>query len=345
MKLFFVGGTYDGSAQDGPAPDPAVLRSSMRELGRFLAGRGHDFILCSPYPGSIDLEVLTGAAVSGNKPRIEMHFPETQENLAAVQNLATALDLPIQMFAHAANPTDSDQGKRYAWLLSQLSALDAAHVVVAAAGNPVGSANMFLHLAEARRSPILPFGHLGGAAAKCLERQRYVLEDRLGELKSWLQSPAPMDRIADALDLLTAPLLSTTGVVSERRRFFISYPRAKAAEADLIETLLRRRDCMVFRDDQSFDPSRELQQEIEQAIRGSHVFIALWSAEYACSPWCYDEIALALQLRSAGELEVWLLQLDDTRIVPPGARKLISQPCRSREELQSTVLKLLDAAG
>ena len=42
------------------------------------------------------------------------------------------------------------------------------------------------------------------------------------------------------------------------------------------------------------------------------------------------------------DMAIWLLQLDDTRIVPPGARKLISQPCCTRQELQATLRKLLD---
>lgn len=314
----------------------------MRELGKFLASRGHDLVLCSPYERSMDLEILRGVADAEHRPRIEMHFPETPENLAAVRKVLLDLNLPVQEFGHAADPTATEQGMRYAWLLSQLSALDSAHVVIAAGGNPFGSANMLLHLAEARRCPILPFGHLGGAAARCLERQRYTLDDKLGPLRSWLLSPSPIEEVAEALERLCAPARADSQLPVQPSRFFISYARARVAEADLVETLLRRRDHAVFRDDQAFDPSAELSQEIDRAVRSSHVFVALWSSEYACSPWCHDEMMLALELRAAGKLALWLLQLDDTRVVPPGARKLISHPCRNRTEISSTVLKLLD---
>jgi len=343
MKLFFVGGLYADGDRGSPTADTERMSSSMRELGAALAALGHDFVLCSPYVGSIDREIIQGVARSGHRPRIEMHFPETEENVSAVRQLSDNVGVGLQTFMHAASEDSGDQGKRYAWLLSQLSALDTAHVVIAAGGNPSGSANMLLHLAEARRKLVLPFGHLGGAAARCLERQRYVLEDSLGDQKAWLQAPSPMERVSEVLDRLTSPARSGTNSSVEQTTFFISYPRDRAADADLVETMLRRRGRTVFRDDQEFDANGELQQEIDGAIRRSHVFVALWSVEYACSPWCHDEMALALELRAAGNLDIWLLQLDGTRIVPPGARNLISQPCSSREKLQATMLKLLEA--
>jgi hypothetical protein len=342
MKLFFLGGLYKPDSSDDVVPSANVFRASMRELGQFLAGRGHDLVLCSPYEGSIDHEILKGVAASKHRPRVEMHFPETPENLKAVEELSADLKLPLQKFAHAADRTAAEQGKLYTWLLSQLSALDTAHVVIAAGGRPDGSANMLLHLAEARRFPILPFGHLGGAAARCFERQRYTLEDKLGPLRPWLLSPSPIDNVATVLERLSTPAHTDEKLPNQPSRFFISYARARVAEADLVETLLRRRELTVSRDDQAFDPSAELTQEIERAIRTSNVFVALWSSEYACSPWCHDEMTLALELRAAGKLDIWLLQLDETRVVPPGARKLISHPSKNRDDISSTLLKLLD---
>ncbi len=343
MKLFFVGGLYEASPPD-TGPDPNLLRTSMQELGAQVAQAGHELVLCSPYEGSIDVEILKGVSASGCSPRIQMYFPATPDNRAAVRQLAGTLKLEVQEFVQAAMPGDDRQAQRYAWLLSQLSAMDEAQVVIAASGNPSGSANMLLHLAEARRRPILPFGHLKGAASLSLDRQTYALAARLGELKPWLHNPVPMDRISEALDRLVAPDFEAEQREPEPIRFFLSYPRDREAEADLVETLLRRRQVEVLRDDPDFDPSGDLTQEIREAIHRSDVFIALWSAQYACSPWCYDEIALALKLREAGKLKIWLLQLDDTRVIPPEARKLILQPCLSRLQLQNTVLKLFEKA-
>jgi hypothetical protein len=151
-----------------------------------------------------------------------------------------------------------------------------------------------------------------------------------------------MDHVCEALDRLVAAKLQSGQTKQEPVRFFISYPRQKISEADLIETLLRRRNLEVFRDDQAFDPNCELTEEIRQSIHRSDIFVALWCTEYACSPWCYDELAHALGLRSAEKIKIWLLQLDSTRIVPPEARGLIAQPCHSREEIQNVIIKLLD---
>jgi hypothetical protein len=285
---------------------------------------------------------MRGISESGCSPKVEMHFPETQAIRSEVQRYTSQLGVEVQEFAHASMAGGGDKGVRYAWLLSQLSAMDTAPVLIAAAGNPDGSASMLLHLAESRRHSVLPFGHLGGAASLSLERQRYSLGDRLEDLYSWLQDPRPIDRIDEALKRLVAPVLQPQPSDPEPTRFFISYPRERFQEADLVENHLRRRNLEVFRDDQAFDPSGDLQQEIREAIHKADVFISLWCAEYACSPWCFDEIDLALELRSGSKLKVWILMLDNTRVVPPGARGLIFHNCKSREALQQVLTDLID---
>jgi TIR domain len=123
--------------------------------------------------------------------------------------------------------------------------------------------------------------------------------------------------------------------------FFISYARARPEEADFVEAILRRRDCLVVRDEKDFGAGRPLPGEIVEHIHQASVFVALWCKEYACSPWCFDELDLALERRETGALTLWLLQIDDTRIVPPAARGLISYWLSTRDELEGRVLKLL----
>ena len=41
-------------------------------------------------------------------------------------------------------------------------------------------------------------------------------------------------------------------------------------------------------------------------------------------------------------MELWILCLDDTRIVPKRARNLISYPIKNREQIESTIIKLLN---
>jgi hypothetical protein len=85
-----------------------------------------------------------------------------------------------------------------------------------------------------------------------------------------------------------------------------------------------------------------LAQEIDQYIYQSEVFIALWCKEYACSPWCFDELEIALKLQTEGRLTVWMLCLDETRVVPPKARPLISYPTHTRKELEAVLLTLIE---
>jgi TIR domain len=82
--------------------------------------------------------------------------------------------------------------------------------------------------------------------------------------------------------------------------------------------------------------------EIEEHLARCDVFIVLWSRDYACSPWCYDELATALRRAEAGEMQLWLLRVDDIRIVPPKARELIAYDCFDRDRLASTLAVLSD---
>lgn len=338
MKLLFLGGLPEGHDEGATG----LLASTMGRLGEIVVDLGHDVVICSPYPGTIDREIVRGAASSQKKPTIEIHYPDLEGVGRAVHDLGDEFSIELNAVRHVASTDPSRESVTYAWLLSQLSALDAAHVVITAGGNLSGSANLLLHLAEARGKPVLPFGHLGGVAARYLERKRYALRDALGDIEPWLHRPEPMDQLGDVLERLmdTGRTLAMGGDRSPR--FFLSYPRDRQAEADLAETIFRRRGLTLLRDDLTFDPSGEVQAEIVNTIRSSDVFVALWSNSYACSPWCHDEMELALELRGLGKIEIWLMRLDDTRIVPRGARGILTHCGRTREEFQASLLGLIE---
>jgi hypothetical protein len=94
----------------------------------------------------------------------------------------------------------------------------------------------------------------------------------------------------------------------------------------------------VYRDERDFGAGRSLPGEITESIHRANVFVAIWCREYACSPWCFDELELAIKRGKT----LWLLCVDETRIAPPAARNLISYPARNREELERHILTLLE---
>lgn len=127
----------------------------------------------------------------------------------------------------------------------------------------------------------------------------------------------------------------------EEREVFISYARKRPHEADYIETLLRRRNISVFRDESEFGAGEDIPIQIEEHIHRANTFIAVYCTEYACSPWCYDELELALDLREKNQIDIWLICVDDTRIVSKRARNLMFYKTHSREDIEGKILKLI----
>ena len=170
---------------------------------------------------------------------------------------------------------------------------------------------------------------------------------------SWLSIPSrpffssllgSRDRLANVSDLVNLRTTPASLVKDRDRVFFISYPRKRPADADFIETILRRRNLVVLRDEHSFGEDDEVPHAIRENIHRATVFIATWSAEYACSPHCHDELELAMARHRDGKLAVWLFRLDDTRIVPPSARSILHHPATTRAELEGHVCRLLEKA-
>ena len=141
--------------------------------------------------------------------------------------------------------------------------------------------------------------------------------------------------------MILADAKTTSTVHGSSPSFFISYARERQADADHVEILLRRRKLRVFRDESDFGAGHIIPNAIREAIFGANVFIALWSAEYACSPWCFDELELALDRHAEATLDLWLLRIDKTRVVPLRARNLIYYDCETRNSLEGRVLELL----
>ena len=109
--------------------------------------------------------------------------------------------------------------------------------------------------------------------------------------------------------------------------------------ADPIELILRRRGITLFRDESDFKAGSNIPIKIQEEIFKADTFIAVWCKDYACSPWCMDEIEMALD--RIDSINLWIICVDKTRIVPKRARDLLNYPVHNREELEGILLKLL----
>ena len=346
MKIFIIGGVSVLESEVGFPQNRELLRRTMKALGRDLVKQGHDLLLCSPFENSADHDAARGAADAASERKgaiAEFHYPASPKVADALSRLKETL-APLHVVAVTHPPPADENSKKawnYAWLLAQLSAMETSHAVVAVGGKLSGPMSFLLPLAEARRKVLLPYRFLEGAAAGCFERQRYALADRLHDELNALSDPEGIGRAGDLLDRLAAERIvqSHTG---REPKFFISYAKARPKEADFIEMILRRRNLIVFRDDRDFVPGSAVEAQIGNYIEQADVFIALWCNEYACSPWCFDELEEALRRNTAGLTTIWLIRVDETRIVPKAARDLLSYPVHSREELEGQVIKLLE---
>jgi len=344
MKIFVVGGLV--SRDDGDlAAQREVLAGTCRQLGSNLAAAGHEIVLCSPFEDAADIHVLRGVATTaeGREAQVAFHFVDTAVVRQKLEAIVTELGLTrVSRIPHPPPQADNQQARRYAWLLCQLNALESSHATVAIGGDPNGAANMLLLLADGKRKAVLPLPFMGGAAKLAFDRRRYELEDRLGPGVAELQNEDGVSHVSELVATLAQGAGSSTKSRQVVPSFFISYARDRQGEADYVETLLRRRNLRVFRDESDFGAGHAIPAAIREAIFEANVFIALWSSEYACSPWCFDEMELALDRHAGATLDLWILRVDTTRIVPKRARDLVFYDAPNRTALEARVMDLLE---
>jgi hypothetical protein len=238
------------------------------------------------------------------------------------------------------DPNDEEQ-RRQAWLLCQLQALEYAEVVIAIGGRLSNTANTLLHIAEARRIPVVPFTFLGGASERLFKRKDW--QHLYPHLDCQLLSQKEgINKTMEIADLLVADRMRGIRLPqSAPAAFFISRAKADSAFAEQLATFLGSRAITFFLGDGEIRDQRMVQPSIDDAILKSDVCIVLWSRAYAVSSWCYNELELALSRESAGEMKIWLFNLDASDIVPRAARRLPQAVVRTPQALLDAVKGLL----
>lgn len=343
MKVFIIGKLFI-SDESNIEIEAAEFRNACEKIGANLAQAGHEILVCSPFEDSADYHVLKGASQASKSlhSRIAFHYIDTEEVRNKLDSVVTELGLErVSKIPSAPLSNEGDQARRYAWLLCQLNALESSHATIALGGDLDGAANMLLLLAAGKSKAVLPLPFLGGAAKLDFSRRRFELKDRLGQSFETLNDQRSASTVSQLLDAISRGSTSS-GKRLDTNSFFISYSRDRSSDADFTEALLRRRNLRVSRDESDFGAGYAIPASIRESIFGATVFVALWCAEYACSPWCFDEMELALDRRDKGAIELWILCLDKTRVVPKRARCLLFLDASTRSELESSVIAQLE---
>ncbi len=93
--------------------------------------------------------------------------------------------------------------------------------------------------------------------------------------------------------------------------------------------------------EQSLPAGRTIEAAIEDAVLRADLFIVLWSRSFAASRYCYDELSIALERYQSGNLRLWIVNLDGSDIVHPGARSLPQIVARTPNAVAGAVNDLL----
>ncbi|HEI9931157.1 phosphorylase family protein [Citrobacter freundii] len=341
-SVFVIGGET-GETTDVDAERPRLHRASLK-LGAALARGGAHLIVCSPFPDSADYYVAMGYSDQNSGGIIHFHSPihqKIEDKRALFRKLHGKPNLTVLDWNYPTPETDAPECWSQAWLLAQLQALEKADVVVALGGKISKNASTLLHLAEAKSLPIIPFAFLGGAASRTYQRRNWA-DLNPGFDAAILDSEDKVEQVVAIANRLVSDRVKRSIASSDRpKSIFISVARQDAGMGAALEGVLKNHGIEAVLGDNEIDSSQMITATIENALRRSDIVAVLWSRSYAQSPWCYDELALALSLEALGEMKVWLFNLDDSSIVPTSARKFPAISVRNIGGLQRSIEELL----
>jgi nucleoside phosphorylase len=343
-SVYVIGGVTEET--EYPDYEKSELEQFCYQLGATIAKAGADLVVCSPFPDSADFHALMGYVRTGVGHAVHLHSPrhpnvqDKDTELRAM--LGPEIAQQIKNWYYPGPEVDDGDSWQQAWLLCQMMALEQADVVISVGGRVSKTANTILHLAEARRKPIVPFEFLGGASRRAFNRRNWAdIYPGLDFLR--LQDKdAVVDAMRIADYMVTASMRGAHNYSWPPKRIFVSRARLDAAFARALDAYLSSVGLSVLLGEKELPPDKMVESAIEDAVLGCDLFIVLWSRSYATSKFCYDEIELALQRYRAGELQVWIVNLDGSDIVPRGARDLPQAVAKTPHALVAVMRDLLE---
>jgi nucleoside phosphorylase len=339
--VYVIGGVTGATSY--PSLERVELEQVCTDLGSAIAQAGAELVVCSPYPDAADVYTVSGYVKSGAGGAVHFHSPDhpavAEKHSQLLKMLGNDIATRIVYWRHP-GPEDESAWEQ-AWLLCQLQALDQADAVMSIGGRFSNSANTLLHLAELQHKPVLPFAFLGGASQRAFERRDWA---RLypGFDYSILEQKAS---IANAIDAVNHLMVTRTRG-SHRykwppRTVFISRARPDAEFGEALQNHLNSNGYRALLGDAQVSSGRMVESAIEEALLSADLFVVIWSASYALSRFCYDELDLALQRHEAGDLQIWIFNVDGSDVVPRGARRFSPIVTRTPQLLVTVAQELL----
>jgi nucleoside phosphorylase len=343
VRSVFVIGGVTGETDDVDSEQPRLNQASL-QLGEVLARAGVQLVVCSPFPDSADYYTAMGYAVAKQGGTIQFHSPTHEKVEDKRRRLRTTFgdsDVTLQDWNYPGPEQDEEGCWHQAWLLAQLQALEKADAVVALGGKISQSASTLLHLAEAKGLPIVPFSFLGGAARRAFDRRDWARLNP-GFDTSVLTKPEGVGHAVEIASRLVLDRVKRMATAAEKpKTVFMSVARQDAEVADVLGAYLESQGVRALVGDHEIRSDQMIPASIEQALLGSDVCAIFWSRHYSQSPWCFDELSIAIEQQSYGNMNVWLFNLDDSAIVPKQARKLPMISVKSAKGLLSAATQLL----
>ena len=351
LRSVFILGGVTGETKT-PDFEQAELEHFCYRLGATVARAGSDLIVCSPFPDSADFHALWGYSDSGVGGTIHMHRPHSEvvdEQYAQLREVvgpeATAR-IVTWYYPAPETPKDPEKDKGesvlQAWVLCQLMAMERADVILAVGGKRGNTATTILHLAEARAQLVVPFAFLGGAAERAFARRDWSEIYPQVDVRRLKSKNAAEDAMVLAEQMAMSRIRQSRNPQGRPGAVFVSRARPDASYARALDKYLSTIGLAVLFGERDLPKDRTVESAIEDAVLQSDLFIVLWSRSYAASRYCHDEIQLALQRYRAGELRLWIINLDGSDIVPVDARRLPQLVARTPEDVVAVVRDLLD---
>lgn len=343
VRSVFVIGGVTGETDDVDAEQPRLNQASL-QLGEGLARAGVQLVVCSPFPDSADYYTAMGYGNAKQGGTIQFHSPtheKVEDKRRLLRSRLEGTGVTLQDWNYPGPEQDAEGCWHQAWLLAQLQALEKVEAVVALGGKISQSASTLLHLAEAKGLPIVPFSFLGGAARRAFDRRDWTRLNPGFDTSVLSKQEGVGHAVEIASRLVLDRVKGMASAAEKPKTVFMSVARQDAEMANVLSSYLKHQGIEALVGDHEIRSDQMIQASIEQALLGSDVCAIFWSQHYSRSPWCFDELSIAIEQQAYGNMNVWLFNLDDSAIVPKQARKLPMISVKSAKGLVSAAARLI----